>query len=97
MFTDGSDYVGIDSNFTFTAGSPPGSRVFVPITILNDSIAEANQTFTVTLTSETPNVFTVADEGGLATVTIIDDDGMCTMLQGIYVGSIVCKLGIMYF
>ena len=78
--TDGSDYDGIDSTFTFSAGSPPDSRVFVPIDILNDNIAETDQIFTVTLTSETPDVFTVADEGGLITVTIIDDEGMCAML-----------------
>ena len=80
IFTAGSDYDGIDSTFTFFAGSPPGSRVSVPIDTLNDNIAETSQTFTVTLTSETPDVFTVADEGGLVTVTIIDDEGMCAML-----------------
>ena len=73
---DGSDYVAVNSTFVFPAGSPPGFRVFVRVEILNDNIAEANQTFTATLTSETPDVFSVADGGDLTTVTIVDDEGV---------------------
>ena len=41
--------------------------------ILNDSIAEVDQSFTLALQSATPDVFTVAENEGTTTVLIIDE------------------------
>ena len=52
-----------------------GDTFCVYIDIINDTVAETEQSFTVTLTSNTPHIFTVADGGDTATVTITDDEG----------------------
>ena len=45
------------------------------VTILRDNISESNQFFLLRLRILTPTVFSIADDGGKTTVTIIDDDG----------------------
>ena len=53
-----------------------GGRECLIVGIIDDSVPELDQSFLLRLTSLTPTVITVADEGDQATVTIIDDDGM---------------------
>lgn len=74
-FTAGNDYVGGTQTIEIPSGSISGSTFCVSITILNDGIAETDQSFTVLLTSLTPSVFSIADGGGETTVTITDDEG----------------------
>ena len=59
----------------FSAGSEGGDSRCILVTILDDNIAEAEQSFSLQLASLTPNVFTVADNGGLSTVVIFDNEG----------------------
>ena len=75
LHTAGDDYVDTAQSLVFPAGSISNSFFCVSIRIINNTIAETNQSFNVILTSLTPDVFTVADDGGKATVTIIDDEG----------------------
>ena len=51
--------------------SPNHRSSLVSMKIIDDSIPEANETFTVHLTSFSPNAFTDTPN---ATVTIVDDD-----------------------
>ena len=75
LHTAGGDYVDRAQSLLIPADSINGSYFCVSIPIINDNIAETNQSFYVILTSLTPGVFTVADDGGKATVTIVDDEG----------------------
>ena len=59
----------------FPVGSSDGSEICFNVTILRDNISETNQFFMLRLRILTPTVFSIADDGGIATVTIIDDDG----------------------
>ena len=44
--------------------------------IVDDSIAELDESLSLILSSLTPGVLSVAENGGLATVTITDNEGM---------------------
>lgn len=48
------------------------------ITIINDKMLEDNETFTVQLSSNNPNVNVTLPQ---STVTIIDDDSMCHLVN----------------
>jgi Tol biopolymer transport system component len=65
--TPGSDYQPIAITWTFPQLS---TSVTLPVTIINDTAQEPNETFGVTLTD--PVNATVGD--GTATITIVDDD-----------------------
>jgi hypothetical protein len=66
----GSDYTALPSTtVTWAPGDPADKTVSVPIT--TDSIGEANETFTLNLSSPVNAV--IGDAAGLA--TIVDDDG----------------------
>ena len=75
MFLPGTgasaDYMPVSVNLTFTADD---SMMCVNLTILDDTIVEGNQSFSVSLQSEAnqPVIFTPHQE---AIVVILDDDG----------------------
>ena len=82
VFADGTAEQGVDYNatngiLTFspdeTTGLTPTSK-FVPFSIIQDSINEAGETFTITLSIPDGGNATVDDAKKVATVTIGDDD-----------------------
>ena len=67
----GSDYVMVSDTLMFPTSSVNGATRCIDITIGDDGILEAEETFTVTLTISTTNVAL-----GVATTTVtITDDG----------------------
>lgn len=73
LITAGADYTGIFHNLNFTR-STASSPLCVRVTITNDSIVEANETFSVSLHTSDDAV-TLLPRTTL--VTIMDDDRMC--------------------
>jgi len=69
--TAGSDFIAASGTVTFPAGS---TRRSIPLSILGDSVAEANERFTVTLSS--PVNATLATTQ--VTVAILDDDSVAS-------------------
>ena len=65
----GSDYSSISSTLTLTSSM---AMVEFSIPIVDDSIVESDEQFTVVLSSSDPNVLTSVNQ---ATVTIVDNDG----------------------
>jgi serralysin len=66
--TAGTDYTGINGTLTFTAGQTSKN---VTVKVTPDTLTEANETFTLNLSSATNA--TIADSQGIG--TIINDDG----------------------
>ncbi len=66
--TTGTDYVATSGTVTFAPGV---TSQMVHVSVVGDTVAESNETFTVTLSN--PSGATIAD--GIATGTIVDDDG----------------------
>jgi len=71
-----SDFLPVNTNLVFTAGSSDGDSLCFNVVIIDNSIAELDESFTLILSSLTPSVFSVAGNGGQATVTISDNEGM---------------------
>ena len=67
----GSDYESVSSSLMFPAGSINGSTQCINITITDDEVLEADETFTVTLTTTTPRVMVGTAQ---TTVTITTDE-----------------------
>lgn len=77
--TQGADYEAVDSlnplsgSKTFTLGGPVS--YFVPVRILQDNIAEGNETLTLALSKDQNDVsFTLDPQASKSVVTIVDDD-----------------------
>ena len=68
----GSDYVSRVLPLVFPDGSTDGARQCVNITVIDDSVYEPDETFTVRLTAITSRVETANAE---TTITITDDEG----------------------
>ena len=66
-----SDYEPVSSSLMFPAGSINGSTQCINITITDDGVLEADETFTVTLTTMTPRVIV---GNGQTTVSIMDNE-----------------------
>ena len=66
------DYTSISGTLTIPPGNTTGT---IPVTIINDALAESSESFTVNLT--TPVNATIADSQG--TGTILDNDGTPTL------------------
>ena len=79
LLTSPADYVTVTMNLTFTNGSTTPQSV--PVTILDDSIVEGSESFSLTLTTTETNV-TVNPAS--ATVNIQDDsnDGKLVRMIG---------------
>lgn len=75
MHTDESDFETLTLMISILNGTEGGSTECFIVNIFDDSIGEIEQSFSVILISNTPDVFTVAEDGGLTTITIIDNEG----------------------
>lgn len=64
------DYSALQNLLTFTPGGNVSCMAVVPI--IDDAVLEDNQTFSVVLNTEDPNVLL---DPASATVTIVDNDG----------------------
>jgi len=73
LITAGADYTDIFHNLNFTR-STASSPLCVRVTIANDSVVEANETFSVSLHTSDDTV-TLLPRTTLVTIT--DDDRMC--------------------
>jgi len=73
----GCDYKAGPLQATFSTSSMEGSTSCVDIVILQDIAFESNHSFGVEVTSATPSVVIVGTPGE-ETVTILDDESMCT-------------------
>ncbi|MBI3876051.1 MAG: hypothetical protein HY300_08880, partial [Verrucomicrobia bacterium] len=66
-----SDFIGVNQTLTF----PPGvTNQTFNVPIINDTLAEGNETFTLTLSLPQPTNSTYLGTNSVATVTIVDDD-----------------------
>ena len=78
----GRDYLPISSTRNLTSST---AMVAVLIPIIDDSVVESNEQFTVVLSSSDPNVLTSVNQ---ATVTIVNDDcKFSTPREAIHVGA----------
>nr|WP_316829064.1 Calx-beta domain-containing protein [Pedobacter miscanthi] len=68
----GSDYTTTSGTLNFPANSPAGTILTFTVPIINDNIAEPNETFTATLSGITGNVVVISN--ATATATILDND-----------------------
>ena len=68
----GQDFNPVSTSLTFTAGGATSLPVVIPL--VDDSVLEPSEYFTVLLVSSSQRV-TVGQ--GSANVTILDDDGRC--------------------
>ena len=72
--TDGSDYVGVSKDFTEQAGFDTRNSLYcLEVVIVDDSIVEQNETFTVILSTSSSHV-TLLDSRTTSTITITDTD-----------------------
>ena len=70
---NGYDYLGVSMDLVFTAGTSNGTMQCINVAIIDDSLVESNETFTVTLTTSN----SVVELGeNLTTITITDTDSM---------------------
>ena len=78
--SDGQDYTGGNYSVIFPAGSTKES-VSIPIT--DDDIFETDETFSLTLVIPQPaqDIGVMRGDPFMATVTIIDDDGECSVIS----------------
>lgn len=75
LISAGSDFIAVNETVVFPMGSESGSTHCFDVAIVDDVISETDQSFLLQLNTSTPDVFFVAEVGGQATVTIIDDEG----------------------
>ncbi|SDD06159.1 Calx-beta domain-containing protein [Pedobacter soli] len=68
----GLDYIAKNGTLTFPAGSAAGAIQTFTVSIVNDNIVEANETFSVVLSNPTSGLVTIA--ANTATATITDND-----------------------
>ena len=80
MTSDGQDYTVGDYSVIFPAGSTKANFIF-PIT--DDDIFETDETFFLTLVIPQPaqDIGVMRDDPFMANVTIIDDDGECSVIS----------------
>ena len=78
--SDGQDYTGGDYSVIFPAGSTK-ENFGIPIT--DDNIFELDETFFLTLVIPQPaqDIGVMRGDPFMATVTIIDDEGECSVLS----------------
>ncbi|RYX78251.1 tandem-95 repeat protein, partial [bacterium] len=82
----GTDYTATTGSVTFPAGSITGATQTFDIPLINDNIAELNETFTATLTSvSTGSPVTIPAEGATGTATVTDDDAVSLAINSVSV------------
>ena len=69
---DISDYNSIQSSLIFSLGSSDGAMRCENVTIIDDSVLEGDQSFTLTLNASDPSVILSTP---MTTIIITDDDG----------------------
>ena len=76
MYMDfsGMDYADVRPEFLFPAGSMVGDSTCVRVTVIDDSLIESTEQFTVSL--DNAEAITVAKNESEVTITIEDNDGM---------------------
>ena len=74
-----SDYSSISSTLNLNSSM---AMVEVSIPIIDDSVVESDEQFTVVLSSSDPNVLISQNQ---TTVTIVNDDSKLRLLESIYV------------
>ena len=82
VLSGGEDYGqnGVRDPQTFTAVVPASSsRGTMPIVIIEDTVVESNETFTLTIT-QLPQACNIASGQNSTDVTIVDNDGKVTEL-----------------
>ena len=79
MTSDGQDYTGGDYPVIFPAGS---TKANFSIPIIDDDIFETDETFFLTLVIPPPaqDIGVMRGDPFMAIVTIIDDDGECSVI-----------------
>ena len=82
FFAAPGDYTAVDQELTFTAADMVGSAMCINVTIIDDTVLEGDESFTLSLSSADPVLFGTNQ----ASVVIIDNDGksdkkfmMCTI------------------
>ena len=73
----GVDYTATNAILTFTPSTTTGltpTSIFVPFSIIQDNVNEADETFTITLSEPNDANASVDDENKQVTVSITDDD-----------------------
>ena len=74
LHPDPEDYGGNMFQLVFTSATPLNTPVCVPVPIVNDSICESDEVFTILLSTQPPET-QVNLNPQTGTATIIDDDG----------------------
>ena len=77
--TAGADYPPTTGLLTFPAGTANGFVMYLTVPIINDTIVEANEHFTITLSS--PLGGTISPTGVTHVVTILDDDPLASFVD----------------
>ena len=73
-YTASSDYQAIDSaTLKFSAGSVAGAAQSLSVEIVDDSVVEGSEQFSLTITDSSPSAQPVSSRGTV-TVAIIDND-----------------------
>ena len=73
------DFTSSSMSFTFDAGSGNGAEECLLVPITDDDLKEGMQTFTVSMTLDTPGLGVVSGIDS-ATITINDDESMYRLL-----------------
>ncbi|MGM9477963.1 Calx-beta domain-containing protein, partial [Pedobacter sp. GSP4] len=83
--TAGLDYTATSGTLNFPANSPAGTALTFTVPINNDNIAEANETFTATLSGITGGLVVISN--ATATATIVDNDAATVTIAAGVAGS----------
>lgn len=82
----GSDYVAVDGQITFPAATTSAS---ITVPLLNDSLKEGSETFSVTLSAPVPGAPLVVLDAATANGTIVDDETIRAIPAGAPLGWLV--------
>ena len=74
-FTAQSDFSPVSATVTFFPDTPPGSTQCFSVSIIDDTILESEESFSLQLLALNPTVVSIEDEKDRTTVTIVDNDG----------------------
>ncbi len=76
--TVGEDYLSFGTTLTFEAGSGPGTKFFVNVSILQDVPIEIDEVIIVVASIlSTRGEFSSGGDTDVTTITIIDNEGEC--------------------
>lgn len=87
----GTDYTAVSGQITFPAGVTSAT---INVPLLNDSLIEGSETFSVTLSNPVPGAPLVVLDGATANGTIVDDDAVRPIPAGAPLGWLVLIAGV---